>query len=78
MAVEVVADAEFSYGKPVVLFRDTFELSGGHTTYDVHPDGRFLFIVGPPVAEDDPYRGLSRYQVVVNWMAEVAERVPAP
>ena len=79
MAVEVVAAADFSYGKPVALFRDVFVTVGtGHTAYDVHPDGRFLFVVRPVAAEDDPYGGLSRYQVVVNWMAEVEERVPSP
>jgi len=79
MAVDVMAGAEFTYGKPVVLFRDTFEDAAGasHTAYDVHPDGRFLFVTGPVGAEDDPYGGLSRYQVVVNWMAEVEERVPS-
>ena len=57
-------------GKSVALFQDTFDRSGiNHTTYDVHPDGRFLFVARPLAAEDDPYGGLYRFKVVVNWMA---------
>ena len=44
----------------------------------VHPDGRFLFVAMPSAAQDDPYGGLYRFKVVVNWITEVEERVPAP
>jgi len=78
-AVNVGGGSEFSAGKPVALFSDVFDRSGttNHPTYDVHPDGRFLFVVRP-MAEDDPYRDLYRFKIVVNWMAEVEARVPVP
>jgi len=70
--------SEFSAGKPAALFPDVFDLSGttNHPTYDVHPDGRFLFVARSTAARDDPYGSLYRFQIVVNWMAEVEERVP--
>ena len=79
-AVKVGGGSEFSAGKPVALFSDVFDRSGttNHLTYDVHPDGRFLFVARPLAAEDDPYGRLYRFKVVVNWMAEVEARVPAP
>ncbi|HXV63457.1 MAG TPA: hypothetical protein VEK15_22340 [Vicinamibacteria bacterium] len=39
---------------------------------DVHPDGRFLFVVRPESDEDDPYRGLSRYEVVLSWSVSLS------
>jgi serine/threonine protein kinase/Tol biopolymer transport system component len=78
MAVEVMDESEFIFSKPVALFRDTFEDSAGasHTAYDVHPDGRFLFVTRPVADEDDPYRGVSQYHLVFNWVEEVKRLVP--
>ncbi len=80
MAVDVSAGDEFVPGKPGTLFADVLDRSGGisHTTYDVAPDGRFIFVARPRGTEDAPYGGRYRFQVVVNWIAEVEERVPAP
>ena len=78
-AVKVGDGSEFSAARPIALFPNRFDRSGGitHTTHDVHPDGRFLFVARPLAAEDDPYAGLYRFKVVVNWIAEVEARVPA-
>ena len=79
MAVRVELGSEFRFEKPVPLFRDAFDPGGeGHVTYDVGPDGRFLFVVRPGDSPEEPYAGLTRYQVVLNWDQEVAERVPRP
>jgi hypothetical protein len=59
-------------GKPRVLFPDTYEspqVVGGHTGYDVFPDGRFLMLQSP----DGRAAGVSRYEMifVFNWFEEV-------
>ena len=61
--------------KPVALFPDRFRIGGDHTTYDAHPDGRFL-MVETAADRDDPYGDLFRFRIVRNWIAEVKARVP--
>ena len=79
-AVKVSGGSEFSAGKPVALVSGVSDLSGtpNHPTSDVHPDGPFMFVARSTAAQDDPYGGLYRFQIVVNWIAEVEARVPVP
>jgi serine/threonine protein kinase/Tol biopolymer transport system component len=61
------ADAQPSVDATVALFPDTFESpqGGGHTGYDVFPDGRFLMIqFRSPGAHEE-------IVVVVNWIEEL-------
>ncbi len=59
-------------GKPHVLFPDVFESPqvGGHTGYDVFPDGRFLMIQSPDARQAS---GGSHYEFVFvfNWFEEL-------
>jgi len=77
-AAEIAGGASFSAGRPVALFPNRFERSGDHVTYDVHPDGRFLFVARPQADDDDPYEGLYRFRIVRNWVTELEARLPAP
>ena len=79
MAVKVESASEFRFETPVALFSDPFDRSGGanHTSYDVAHDGRFLFVERERGALDDAYGGLYRFQVVIDWVAELEERVPS-
>ena len=57
------------------LFPDRFEnpQAGGHTGYDVFPDGRFLMIQLP-----DARQGAARGEIILvfNWFAELKREVP--
>jgi serine/threonine-protein kinase len=59
-------------GKPHPLFPDQFEnpQMGGHTGYDVFPDGRFLMIQSADARQN---AGASRYEFifVFNWFEEL-------
>jgi Tol biopolymer transport system component len=61
-----------SVGKPHTLFPDQFEnpQMGGHTGYDVFPDGRFLMIQS---ADTQQNAGGPRYEFifVFNWFEEL-------
>jgi len=58
----------------VVLFPDRFESpqAGGHTGYDVFPDGRFLMIQSQ--AQPDAREEIV---VVINWIEELKQQVAA-
>jgi Tol biopolymer transport system component len=72
------ASPRLAVGKPHVLFPDQFENPqvGGHTGYDVFPDGRFLMIQSPDARQN---AGAQRYEFVFvfNWFEELRRLVPA-
>lgn len=70
--VTFAAGPPLTVGKPRSLFPDSYEspqAQGGHTGYDVFPDGRFLMLEAP----DGKAAGMSRYQLifVFNWFEEL-------
>jgi eukaryotic-like serine/threonine-protein kinase len=69
MAVKVSFDEGVSVGTPVALFQDAFlrPQGEGHTTYDVFPDGSFLFLEGTQRAADAP-----TVVAIFNWASDVA------
>jgi Tol biopolymer transport system component/predicted Ser/Thr protein kinase len=74
MAVDVRMAPAFAANSPHALFDDQYaRLVWGEADYDVSPDGqRFLMITG------EPQPLLNELQLVVNWLAELKRRVPAP
>jgi len=70
--VSFAASPRLSVGKPHPLFPDQFESPqvGGHTGYDVFPDGRFLMIQSADARQS---AGASRYEFifVFNWFEEL-------
>lgn len=77
MAVTITASEPFEASAPEALFEDVFRLGQTHTSYDVAPDGRFLMLMRLQTAsDDDPFRGLDYFHVVLNWFEEVRERAP--
>jgi len=61
-----------SVSKARTLFADVFDNPqvGGHTAYDVFPDGRFLMIQSVDDVDN------SEVVVVVNWLEELKRLVP--
>jgi len=59
------------------LFADHFESpqGGGHTGYDIFPDGRFLMI---QASEAQPGTSVARPEIVFvfNWFEELKREVP--
>ena len=84
MMVVSVLDTEstFRAGDPSVLFETQYSFARSTRTYDLAPDGeRFLMVKeGAATADDadDPFAGLERIHVVLNWTQELLERVPVP
>jgi Tol biopolymer transport system component len=73
-AVPVDTSRGFSAGKPRVLFEGRFvigTLDVMGLDYDLAPDGRFLMV--KPGPEEQLPRG---FRVVLNWVDELARRVP--
>jgi Tol biopolymer transport system component len=70
--VSFESSPRLAVGKPRVLFPDHFESPqvGGHTGYDVFPDGRFLMIQSPDARLSS---GAAHYDFVFvfNWFEEV-------
>ncbi len=79
MVVAVQTEPTFAAGNTELLFEGSYTVSGGGRDYDIAPEGqRFLMIrEGRESAEsDDPFAGLSRIHVVLNWFTELQARVP--
>ena len=82
MAVAVQTEPTFKPGKPGALFRGTYvglSVMDIHT-WDIGPDGkRFLMMKGPlpqlsaPAAASGP----RKITIVLNWLEELKQRVPA-
>lgn len=67
MVASVVTRPAFSSGRPRVLFEDSFQLGGAVNDYDLTPDGREFLML----RDDSPHRGLTEYEVVLNWFQEL-------
>jgi len=79
MAVSIGDAATFSYGNPTTLFATRsgyYKSPAAGRTFDVSPDGqRFLMI---KVATDETSRRSTANMVVVmNWLDDLRQRVPA-
>ena len=73
-AVDIVTEPVFEPGRPEALFDWEYGGSRPIRHFDVAPDGRFLVTVGE---EREPLpRGHLR--LIVNWVDQLAERVPRP
>ncbi len=76
MAVSVKTDPGFSYETPKILFQGSYFLLTGvvGTLWDISPDGkRFLMIKqSPGESGSNP-----KINVVLNWIDELKQRVPA-
>jgi eukaryotic-like serine/threonine-protein kinase len=75
MAVDVAAQANFSAGKPRMLFEGQFAPSAtlSDRNYDVSADGqRFLMV--KTLEQEQP---ISQINIVLNWFEELKEKVPA-
>ena len=78
----VTSDGDrFRAGRPKVLFDDSvFESTAPTRSYDVAPDGRFLFV---PIPGEDVIQAAidqiypNHIRVVQNWVAELEEKLPA-
>jgi len=75
MALDVTIEANFSVGKPHLLFErhyftSDFPLVG--TAYDISPDGqRFLMVKGVEHAT-----AVTQINIVLNWFEELKQKVP--
>jgi Tol biopolymer transport system component len=78
MAVRISPSASFSPGVSQKLFDDRFygfsTPVGGHTNYDVSPDGR-RFLMVKDVADDET-SAAPQIVVVQNWVEELKRLVP--
>ena len=74
--VSFKADASLSIGKPQALFPDRYESPqvGGHTSYDVGPDGRFVMIESAQ-AQDNSGPQRPELVFVFNWFEELKQKV---
>jgi hypothetical protein len=80
MAVSVKTDRSFSPETPRVLFQGTYASpnSAMGTPWDISPDGkRFLMIREESTAEASSAGAPRRINIVVNWLEELKQRVPA-
>jgi serine/threonine-protein kinase len=74
MSVPIGGVVTPSVGAPrVILPALTYTpFTGSGRTYDVSPDGkRFLILDRTATVSGDPFAGLSRYEVVLNWTEEL-------
>jgi serine/threonine-protein kinase len=75
MGLSIGGGAAPAIGAPRVILPELtytpYERSG--RTYDISPDGRrFLILHTPTTVSDDPFDGLNRFEVVLNWSEELA------
>ena len=75
MAVGVETDPGFKLGTPKMLFADR----NYDEDWDIHPDGkRFLMMKYSVMADEQSTEGsVAKINVVLNWLEELKERVPA-
>ena len=82
MGVSVETAAGFVPGTPTLVIAGQYGRLDRGRRYDIAPDGqRFLMIkqgAAPTNDADDPFAGLTRIIVVLNWYQELLERVPVP
>jgi hypothetical protein len=75
MRVSVSAGDTATLGAPIAMFKDVYERiqADNHTTYDVLPDGRFVFIQRLAASEstvENPY-----VMAVFNWADELRQKL---
>jgi hypothetical protein len=74
MAVDIVASATFSAGKPQVLFEGPYEPTlMTNANYDVSLDGRRFLMLKASAPEEE---ALTQINVVLNWFEDLRRRVP--
>jgi serine/threonine-protein kinase len=69
MTVAAIPGPEFAFKAPIALFSTQFAIAPQPPSYDIAPDGRFLFVQG-----ENPR--LASMVVVVNWFEALRRRVP--
>jgi hypothetical protein len=71
MVAAVTPGPAFRAETPVLLFRDRYARpqGEGHTTYDVLPDGRFIFL--EPSDANEPSSSNPAVVMVFNWLQEL-------
>ena len=83
MVVPVEIDSTLRLGNPAVLFEGPYFQSslsnGAVTSWDITPDGkRFLMMKEAEATErGSTQRGPHKINIVVNWLEELKQRVPA-
>jgi eukaryotic-like serine/threonine-protein kinase len=78
MAVPVQTSPAFSAGNPAKVFDTRYAVPQNARTYDVSPDGqRFLMIKTNQQTERSAGQAPASIVVVVNWLEELKQRVPA-
>ena len=80
MAVPVQTEPTFTAGNGEVVVEGSYAVFAAGRTYDIAPDGQHFLMIkhGATTDTDDPFPGLTRLQVVLNWHQELLERVPIP
>ena len=73
MGVGVQSDPNLEVGIPQVLFAGPYRVESGRN-FDIHPDGQRFLMVKEGAGNENP----TQINIVLNWTAELAERVPAP
>lgn len=69
MAVDVVAGAAFTAGKPYLLFDGQFR-TGNQTQYDVTSDGQKFLMIQESGLQSAP----GQLEVVQEWFSELAKK----
>jgi serine/threonine protein kinase len=78
MAVDVETEPAFRPAKPKVLFKGTYFSRNDFTLWDISPDGkRFLMINPPGAAPSTAAAPQPKINIVLNWLEELKQRVPA-
>jgi len=76
-----IAPVQFSpnvqFGAPTLIPATVTgaRVSSMNRTYDVMPDGRFVGVVNASETQDSPRLEI---RVVLNWLEELKQRLPAP
>ncbi len=73
-AVDVETEPELRFGEPRVLFQGRYQMSyDTGWDYEVNPDGSGFFMV----RQDDGHALVPELHVVLNWLVDLREMVPA-
>jgi Tol biopolymer transport system component len=77
-AVRIQTQPEFSSGNPITLpIEGMIQAGGSPRQYDVMPDGRFLVLLPAPQAPGTEGHSRQEIDVVLNWVEELRQRLPA-
>jgi hypothetical protein len=75
MAVEITAQPDFEARNPTKLFEGPYlQSERGIQVYDVSPDGQHFLMLKPV---DEMPVPPTQINVVLNWLEELKQRVPA-